>query len=492
MRAGITFFVAGCLLILLAAVMVIPTVLDFADGQTAAGTAFGISALMTGFSGALLFLTFYNRYEKLSVREMYLTTSIVWVVACAFAALPFYFAPVPMDYTDAFFEAMSGLTTMGATIIRDYSQFSRGILLWRGILQWIGGLGIIVIALGVLPLLRIGGMQLFSMESSDKSGKKMPKTSQIIGTMMIIYIAITIACILCLALSGLTPFEAVAYSLATVSTGGFAPRASSAADLSFAAQWVLVFFMFISGLPLLLPYSVLKKDWKQIKADMQIKTYIVFTLAAALGLTVWLLATHPGMTVSRALTDMTFSIVTVLTSTGFAVCDLESFGVFAVMFFTFLMPVGACSGSTSGGIKLFRFNIIYLFSVQYLRHKLLPHGVFIAKYNGRPLTEEITSGVFVFLAIFLMSAMISMLVLAALGLDFVTVFTGVISALGNAGLAFGSVIGAQGSFANLPDAAKWILSADMVLGRLEYITVFVILLPLAWRKEPKKVQVIDF
>lgn len=485
MRAGITFFVAGCLLILLSAVMIVPAVLDFIDGQTAEGTSFGLSAIMTGFSGALLFLTFYNRYEKLSVREMYLTTSIVWVVACAFAALPFYFAPVPMDYTDAFFEAMSGLTTMGATIIRDYSQFSRGILLWRGILQWIGGLGIIVIALGVLPLLRIGGMQLFSMESSDKSGKKMPKTSQIIGTMMIIYIAITIACILCLALSGLTPFEAVAYSLATIPTGGFAPRASSAADLPASAQWVLVLFMFVSGLPLLLSYSVLKKDWKQIKNDMQIKTYVCLTVLACIGLTVWLSATHPEMAVSTALKNMTFSFVAALTSTNFSVCDLESYGVFAVMFFTFLMPVGACSGSTSGGIKLFRFNIIYLFSVQYLRHKLLPHGVFIAKYNGRPLTEEITSGVFVFLAIFLMSAMISMLALALLGLDFVTVVTGVISALGNAGIAFGSVIGSTGSFANLPDAAKWILSADMMLGRLEFITVFVVLLPLAWRKEKK-------
>lgn len=492
MRAGITFFVSGCLLILLSAVMIVPTVLDFADGQTAAGTAFGLSALMTGFSGALLFLTFYNRYEKLSVREMYLTTSIVWVVACAFAALPFYFAPVPMDYTDAFFEAMSGLTTMGATVIRDYSQFSRGILLWRGILQWIGGLGIIVIALGVLPLLRIGGMQLFAMESSDKSGKKMPKTSQIIAAMMIIYIGFTVACILCLALSGLSPFEAVAYSLATIPTGGFAPRASSAADLSAAAQWVLVFFMFVSGLPLLLSYSVLKKDWKQIKNDMQIKTYVCFTVLASIGLTVWLAATHPETPVSTAFKDVTFSVVAAVTSTNFSVCDLESLGVFAMMFFTFLMPIGACSGSTSGGIKIFRFNIIYLFSVQYLRHKLLPHGVFIAKYNGRPLTEEITSGVFVFLAIFLMSALISMLSLALLGLDFTTAFTGVISALGNAGIAFGSVIGAQGSFANLPDAAKWILSADMMLGRLEFITVFVILLPLAWRKERKNVQVIDF
>lgn len=492
MRAGITFFVSGCLLILLSAVMIVPTVLDFADGQTAAGTAFGLSALMTGFSGALLFLTFYNRYEKLSVREMYLTTSIVWVVACAFAALPFYFAPVPMDYTDAFFEAMSGLTTMGATVIRDYSQFSRGILLWRGILQWIGGLGIIVIALGVLPLLRIGGMQLFAMESSDKSGKKMPKTSQIIAAMMIIYIGFTVACILCLTLSGLSPFEAVAYSLATIPTGGFAPRASSAADLSAAAQWVLVFFMFVSGLPLLLSYSVLKKDWKQIKNDMQIKTYVCFTVLASIGLTVWLATTHPETTVSTAFKDMTFSVVAAVTSTNFSVCDLESLGVFAMMFFTFLMPIGACSGSTSGGIKIFRFNIIYLFSVQYLRHKLLPHGVFIAKYNGRPLTEEITSGVFVFLAIFLMSALISMLSLALLGLDFTTVFTGVISALGNAGIAFGTVIGAQGSFADLPEAAKWILSADMMLGRLEFITVFVILLPLAWRKERKNVQVIDF
>ena len=488
MRMGITFFVSGCLLLLFAAAMLFPAGLDWIDGTVNSAKAFGMSALLTGFAGLLLLLTFYNKYEKLTVREMYLTTSLVWLIVCAFCALPFYFSPVPMNYTDSFFESMSGLTTMGASVIRDLDHAPRGILLWRAVLQWIGGLGIIVIALGILPLLRIGGMQLFSMESSDKSGKQMPKTQQVIATMMLIYVTLTAMCLLCLIMTGMTPFNALAFTLCTIPTGGFAPTNASAADLRASAQWIIFFFMFVSGLPLLLPYSVLKKDWEQIRNDIQIKTYTLFVLISGAVMTLWLMLTGRGVNVFDAARHSLFNIVSVMTSTGFTTDNLENWGAFPLIFFTFLLSVGACSGSTSGGIKVFRFNIIYLFSLQYLRHKILPHGVFIAKYNGRPLTEEIAAGVFVFFAIFLCSFLITVLTMGMMGMDFMTSVSGALSALGNTGVAFGKVIGADGSFANLPVKAKWLMSADMMLGRLEFSTVFVVLLPLAWRTEKNSVS----
>jgi len=484
MRAGITFFISGCILIIFGLVMMIPGFLDFSDGNIHSAKAFWQSGGSTVFFGALFVTTFFNKYEKLSVREMYLTTSLVWLLVCAFCALPFYLSPKPLSYTDSFFEAMSGLTTMGATMIRDLSVQPRGILLWRGMLQWFGGVGIIFIALGILPLLRIGGMQLYAMESSDKSDKTLPKTSQIIGMIMIIYVIFTMICTILLHLSELDWFEALAYTLCTIPTGGFAPRNSSAMDLNAFSQWVMTFFMFVCGMPLMVSYFLFKKNWNYVKNDMQIRTYTYFFLCSTAILTLYLILTR-DISLFTAIRYSAFNFISVVTSSGFLNSDIESWGSFAVMFFTFLLPIGACSGSTSGGIKVFRFNIMYLSSMQYLRRKILPHGIFIAKYNGKPLTEEISSGVFVFMAIFLLSFLLSVLALALIGLDFITSVSATLSSLGNTGIAFGPVIGSKGSFANLPDSAKWFLSYNMMLGRLEYMTVFVLLLPLAWRKEKK-------
>ena len=484
MRAGITFFVSGCILIIFGIIMLIPGILDFSDGNIVSAKSFWQAGGITAFFGALFVTTFHNKYERLSVREMYLTTSLVWLFVCTFCALPFFFGPKPLNYTDAFFESMSGLTTMGATMIRDLSVQPRGILLWRGMLQWFGGIGIIVIALGILPLLRIGGMQLYATESSDKSDKTLPKTSQIIATIMVIYTIFTIVCTILLYLSELNLFEALTYTLSTIPTGGFAPRNSSAMELSPLSQWIITFFMFICGMPLLVSYFLFKKNWDHVRNDMQIKTYTYFFLFSTGILTLYLIFTD-DVPLFTAIRYAAFNFISVVTSSGFLNSDIEGWGSFSVMFFTFLLPIGACSGSTSGGIKIFRFNIMYLSSMQYLRRKILPHGIFIAKYNGKPLTEEISSGVFVFMAIFLLSFLLSVLLLSLIGLDFITSISATLSSLGNTGIAFGPVIGSQGGFANLPTSAKWLLSYNMMLGRLEFMTVFVLLLPLAWRKEKK-------
>lgn len=471
--------------------MVIPGTLDFFDKNIDSAHSFWKASGITSFFGLLFVATFYDKYEKLTVREMYLTTSLVWLLVCLFSALPFFLAPMPLDYTDSFFEAMSGLTTMGATIIQDLSVQPRGIFLWRAMLQWFGGVGIIVIALGILPLLRIGGMQLYATESSDKSDKTLPKTSQVIATIMLIYTGLTVLCTLLLYLSELNLFESLTFSMATIPTGGFAPRNSSATDLSPLSQWILIIFMFVSGLPLLVSYFLFKKNWQHIQNDLQIKTFTYFFLLSIFILTLYLII-KCNVSFFESIRYAAFNFISIVTSSGFTNSDIESWGNFAIMFFTLLLPIGACSGSTSGGIKIFRFNIMYLSSMQYLRRKILPHGIFIAKYNGKPLTEEISSGVFVFMVIFLLSLILSVLLPSLIGLDFITAITASLSSLGNTGVAFGPVIGSQGSFSNLPDTAKWLLSGNMMLGRLEYMTVFVLLLPLAWRKEKKSARTTSF
>lgn len=491
MRLGIPFFVSGVVLLIFGVAMLIPACLDFADGNTASAYSFCLAAAVTCFCALLFAATFYNVWEKLSVREMYLTTSVVWFLVSAFCALPFFFSVRPLSYTDAFFETMSGLTTMGATVITGLDTMPRGILLWRGMLHWIGGLGIIVIALAILPLLKIGGMQLFATESSDKSGKTLPKTSQIIGTLMMIYTLSTIACIVSLKIGGMTGFDALTYAMGTVATGGFAPHDSSAMALSPRLQWILTFFMFTSGLPLFYLFFIYRKDWQKVKTDMQVKTYFCFVVAVSLILTAWLQFCFPDRSLEELLRASFFQVVSAVTSTGFVSENYETWGNFGMLVILLLLPVGACSGSTSGGIKMFRLDILFLSSLHHLRSKILPHGVFVPKYNDTPLNEDVVSGVIVFMTIFFATLLLSVLALSAMGIDLITALSATASAIGNTGLGLGAV-GPTGNFAVLPPAAKWVLSADMMLGRLEFMTVFVLLLPLAWRREKKSASASTF
>lgn len=491
MRLGIPLFVSGAVLLIFGIAMLIPACLDFADGNTASASSFCLASAVTCFCALLFAATFYNTWEKLSVREMYLTTSVVWFLVCSFCALPFFFSSHPLSYTDSFFETMSGLTTMGATVISGLDAMPRGILLWRAMLHWVGGLGIIVVALAILPLLKIGGMQLFATESSDKSGKTLPKTSQIIGTLMIIYVLSTAACIISLKIGGMSAFDALTYAMSTVPTGGFTPHDSSAAELSPRLQWILLFFMFTSGLPLFYLFFIYKKDWYKVKTDLQVKTYAGFIIAVSLTLAVWLFFRFPDKNAEELIRTSFFHVVSAVTTTGFVAENYETWGHFGMLIILMLLPVGACSGSTSGGIKMFRLDILFLSSLHHLRSKILPHGVFVPKYNGKPLSDDIVFGVIVFMTIFFITLLLSVLALSAMGIDLMTALSAATSAIGNTGLGLGAV-GPSGSFAVLPPAAKWILSLDMMLGRLEFMTVFVLLLPLAWRREKKSASASTF
>jgi len=489
MRLGVSFFVTGLVLTIFGVSMLLPLSVDF---SAATAGAFGLSACITLFFGILFMLMFHDNYAKLTGREMFLTTTLVWMSVCSFCALPFYFSHNPTHYTDAFFETMSGLTTMGATVMTDLNHTAKGLLLWRALLQWVGGLGIIVIALAILPLLRIGGMQLFSLESSDKSGKNMPKTSQIIATLMMVYVSITILCILSLFIAGMSQFDAVAYALTTVPSGGFAPYDSSAALLTATQQWVLTFFMFVSGFPLFFLYFLFARDWERIKNDTQVKTFVLIVFLLCTVLVLWMVQTFPERSFADIVRTVAFNVLSIISTCGMTNEDFMLWGTFPVMVFLFLLPVGGCSGSTAGGFKIFRLNILYFFTLKNLRMKILPHGVFMMKFNGEPITEDVISGVFLFFSMFLICLFASSLALAICGLDALTAVSGSLSALGNVGPGLGPVIGPASNYAGLPVPAKWILCFDMMLGRLEYMAVLVLLTPLAWRKERNKKPIIAF
>ena len=488
MRLGISFFVSGLILTVFGVSMLIPAALDYADGSDFAN-GFLISSAITCFFGILLMLMCYDNWEKLTGREMYLTVTLVWLFACSFCALPFYLVPQPLNYTGAFFEAMAGLTTTGTSAYFSLENCSRGILLWRVMLQWIGGVGIIVIALAILPMLRIGGMQLFSMEFSDKSGKNLPKTSQIVATILAVYCSVTILCFSALLLSGLSFFDAVSYALSTVPSGGVAPYDSSARFLSHTQQWIVMFFMFLSGLPLFFLYFASVRNWEKVTNDTQVKTYCALIVIFTAVLTTWLVFKFPDRSFADLFRNALFYVLAFISTAGFTTEDYMLWGSFPVAVFFFLICIGGCSGSTSGGVKIFRFNIIYFFTLKHLRNKILPHGIFITKFNGSPVTEDVTAGVFLFFFTVLFS---STLALSLCGLDLITALSGALSALNNVGLAIGNVIGPANTYAALPDAAKWILALDMMLGRLEYMAVLVLLLPLAWRKDKNKQSPLAF
>lgn len=487
MSLGFTLYISGYLLLLLGAAMFVPAGLDYFQGRPDFALSFAVSAVAAMFSGALFLSAFKGVYQKPTTAQMYLATTLSWGVVCSFSAVPFVLAPYSVSYTDAFFESMSGLSTMGATIYPDLNKCSGGIILWRSLLHWFGGLGIIALAMLLLPFLRIGGMQLFQMENSDKNDKMKPKTIQVICTVAVIYTAATVLCLVCLLMTELNFFEALNFSLATIPTGGFSPRNNSAVDLSAAAQYIIIFFMFISGIPLFSFYFMYKGDWKKIADDIQIKTYFWVIVCLTAVLTTWLKVRHPEMDFFKVVRTSLFNITSVLSSTGFNASDLEIDGTFAISLFIFLTPIGACTGSTSGGIKLFRFNVLAMTMVQSLRHKLMPHAVWVPKFNHHPVTTDVILSVLIFMITFCITAVVSILLLSICGLDFLTSVSAVFSALGNTGIGLGPVIGSSGpGFSSLPSFVKWVLSADMLLGRLEFMSVFILILPMAWKRNVLK------
>ncbi|UEM20006.1 TrkH family potassium uptake protein [Skermanella mucosa] len=475
------FFVLGILLSTLAFSMLVPMLADLAVGHPDWQT-FAISAAFTLFVGVSLLLT--NRMPEftLSIRQAFLLTTLSWMVTAAFAAVPLMLAELGLSYTDAFFEAMSGITTTGATVIVGLDSAPPGILLWRALLQWMGGIGIIVLALSVLPMLQVGGMQLFRTESSEKSDKVLPRAAQLATWIGLIYLAFTALCAVGYRLAGMEWFDAFAHAMTTIATGGF-----STADASVAffddplVELVGIVFMLAGALPFVLYLRALRGDLRPLMTDRQVQWFAA-VVAAAIGIMAAHLWIERGYEPLSALRLASFNVVSVITGTGYATSDFGTWGPFAAGLMFFLMFVGGCAGSTSCGIKIFRFQVLYATADAQMRRLIQPHGVFIAYYNGKPIPEAVSVSVMSFFFLYALCFVALTLSLQLLGLDYLTAMSGAATAISNVGPGLGPVIGPSGTFAPLPDAAKWVLSAGMLMGRLELFTVLVLLTPAFWRQ----------
>ncbi|MDF1748113.1 MAG: TrkH family potassium uptake protein [Alphaproteobacteria bacterium] len=474
------FFVNGILLITLSVAMILPAAVDMIVANPD-WEVFAAASGLTFFVGAMLALTNRVKTIALSIRQAFVMTTTSWCLLPAFAALPLSFSDLNLSYTDAFFEAMSGITTTGSTVIVGLDFAPPGILLWRSLLQWLGGIGIIVMAVSILPMLQVGGMQLFRMEFAERVEKALPRAAQIGAWIAMIYLSLTIVCASLYWWAGMSGFDALNHAMTTVATGGFSTYDSSMGLFGSARlEWIATVFMILGSLPFLLYLQAIRGAPMVLYRDSQIRWFFGFLLSAILVMILYLI-TEKSWPLSDAIRFTTFNVTSVMTGTGYATQDFGAWGAFALPLFFLLMFIGGCAGSTTCGIKVFRFQVLYATARVQMKRLLSPNGVFIAYYNKKPIPESVEESVMSFFFLFMMIFGLLAMALGLLGLDFITATSGAATAISNVGPGLGDVIGPAGTFATLPDAAKWLLSGGMLLGRLELFTVLILLAPSFWR-----------
>lgn len=470
----------GFLLATLGAAMLIPAIADVAVGHQD-WQVFLAASTATFFIGISLALISRGSSENLNLRQAFLLTAGSWLVIATFGALPFFFSELGLSFADAFFESMSGITTTGSTVIVGLDHAPPGILLWRSILQWMGGIGIVVMAVAVMPMLQVGGMQLFRMESSDTSEKILPRARQIAGALAGLYVAISIVCALCLWAAGMPLFDAVAHAMTTVATGGYSTSDDSVGYYdSGLIDGVVTVFMIMGSLPFVLYLQLLRGRPLLLWRDDQVRWFFSIALAAIVVMTVYR-SMASDIPVLNALRFVSFNAVSVMTGTGYSTSDYGLWGGFAVGLFFLLMFVGGCAGSTSCGVKIFRIQVLYETGRSQVLKMVQPHGIFTPHYNGKPIPESVSAAVMNYFFVFFVCFIVLALCLSAFGLDFITAASGAGSAIANVGPGLGPVIGPAGTYQPLPDGAKWFLSFGMLLGRLELLGVLILFTPSFWR-----------
>ncbi|MCU4653831.1 TrkH family potassium uptake protein [Roseibacterium sp. SDUM158016] len=478
-------YVLGLLVLVLGLTMLLPLGADLIAGNGHWG-AFAEAAAVTSVFGLLLTLACANGVSAgLSIQQTFLLTSGVWLVLPVFGALPFVFGSVDPDgsgarFVDAFFEAMSGLTTTGSTVFTGLDGMPVGINLWRGLLQWFGGIGIIVVAMVFLPELRVGGMQIFRSEAFDTMGKILPRATEIAARISVIYLGLTVMCGLTYAALGMPGFDALMHALTTMSTGGFSSR-----DVSFGAfqgpmEYVAAIFMILASLPFVRYIQLVAGTARPILVDSQVRAYLVTIVVLTVVLTLYRVGVN-GDHWEHGFREGIFNVTSIISGTGYASVDYQLWGPVPIVLFFFIGLIGGCAGSTSCSIKVFRYQLLFASVSTQVRRLYAPHGVFEPRYDGRPVAEEVLSSVMAFFVLFFVLLGVFSVLLGLTGLDVVTSVSGAATALGNIGPGLGDTIGPSGNFATLNDTAKWILAFAMLVGRLELIAVLVLFTAAFWR-----------
>ena len=474
-------FSVGLLVALLALAMCLPAAVDAAHGDRD-WLVFAGSASVTLFIG--LTLAIANRQRPslhLSVRQMFLLAVFGWLSVSVAAALPFAFSAHRLSVTDAFFEAVSGVTATGASVLRGLDHAPPGLLLWRALLQWLGGMGILVMGLLVLPTLNIGGMQIFRLETAQFVDRVMPRPAKVMASILGIYTGMTVLLTLLLWMAGMSRFPSLLHAMTTISCGGFSTSDGSIGHWrSPAVDWVILAGMGLGGAPFIIYLQLAQKRWRAALRNTQLRWYGVAMLTSAVLIGLWL---YVGQDVKPlpALRHGLFTAASVMTGTGFATLDWGRWTGFPMAILFFLSFVGGCAGSTAGGVKLFRLQILYATARAQMVRLLMPNAVVLPQYEARPIPEMVAESVLGYLFVYSLSFALLAMALGMVGLDFVSSISAAAGALANLGPGFGAAVGPMNGFGNLPDAAKWLLAAGMLFGRLEMFAVLALFYRGFWR-----------
>ena len=471
------FFTLGILLIILGISMLIPIIAQFFYDEL--DSSFLGASIITIIFGTLFFLSNLDHDKKLNLQQAFLLTALSWLSIAIFSSLPFIFSGNSFTITNAFFESMSGITTTGSTIIPDLETIPKGILLWRAILQWLGGIGIIVMAITLMPIMNVGGMQLFKISSNDSSEKILPKSKEIALRLIYIYLILTVFCASSYKILGMNIFDSLTHAMTTIATGGFSNYNESIGFFnSVSIEISAMIFIILGSLPFIVYIKFLNGNKKVFFNDTQIKTFIKIILLSIVILTIYLVFDKSNSFNFRAIL---FNVISILTGTGYVNAQFDSWGGFPVILFLLLMFIGGCAGSTTCGVKIFRIQILFSFISNQLKKIIYPKGIFILKYDQNPVDNNFISSVISFIYLYLLIFFIITALLSLTGLDFVTSISGAATSISNVGPGLGSVIGPNGNFSSLPDISKWILTLGMILGRLELFAILVLFLPSFWR-----------
>jgi len=474
------FFAIGVLLITLGTFMLIPFFVQFIYDER--NGTFLSSASITIFIGILLVLTNLEENKKLNLQQAFLLTTLSWLSIAIFGCIPFLLSNLNLSIVDAFFESMSGITTTGSTIITNLDNAPKSILIWRAILQWLGGIGVIVMAITVLPLLNVGGMQLFRMESSDTTEKILPRTREVTIIISAIYLTLTFACGVAYWLVGMNIFDSIAHSMTTIATGGFSTYSSSIGYFQNPKiEIIAIIFIVLGSIPFIAYIKFVKGDQKIFFKDVQIKGLIYIFIVSILLMLLYLLLSNKEYSFAENLRISTFNVVSILSGTGYVTSDFSLWGKFPLIFFLFLMFIGGCAGSTTCGIKIFRFQILGLFILNQIKKLIYPHGIFPMKYNNEKISNPFIYSIMTFIFLYFFIFFILAALLSLDGLDFVSAISGSATAISNVGPGLGDMIGPNGNFSDLSTFSKLCLSLGMLLGRLELFAVLVLFFPSFWK-----------
>ncbi|MEN3420088.1 TrkH family potassium uptake protein [Brucella abortus] len=464
----------------MAAAMLLPAAIDLRDGSDD-WSVFVRSAAATGALSALIFLATQNQTMRFTPRLGFLLTACLWLTAAFLGSIPLYFSHLPISYATAFFEAMSGVTSTGATALTGLDNMQRGILLWRSLLCWIGGVGFIGLALLMLPSLRAGGLALFHMENSDKSEKILPRMNQIALGIMAAYLSLTAACTVAYFAVGMSVFDAINHSLTTIATAGFSTHDSSIGFYQGNRMLLVVstIFMALSALHFVLYIKAFMPRRMELLTDPQVKLFFTIIIAFSFILAI-VLRLSTNIPFGDALISASFHFVSVITTTGYATEDYSLWGPPAIGIFFLASFLGGCAGSTSGGIKMNRLIILWSLTQANLARLIMPHAVIKIRYGSSEVSGDIAQNVLLYLFLYSASLIIGAVLLASFGLDFVSAFTGSLTALSNVGPGLGDKIGPAGNFSTVRDQALWVLSFLMLAGRLELVTIFILFTRSFW------------